>query len=97
LVFFESFLPDLAGHGCLPFSDEAALERIDGFLAGLLAALLSDDTLLITSDHGNIEDRATPIHTRNPVPLLAFGAGVEAFVEVETIADIASAVMNALV
>jgi hypothetical protein len=97
LVFFESFLPDLAGHGRLPFSDEAALERIDGFLAGLLAALLPDDTLLITSDHGNIEDRATPIHTRNPVPLLAFGAGVEAFVEVETIADIASAVMNALV
>ncbi|MCG8347959.1 MAG: metalloenzyme [Chloroflexales bacterium] len=96
LVFFESFLPDLAGHGRLPLSDEAALERIDGFLAGLLDALLPGDTLLITSDHGNIEDRRTPVHTRNPAPLLVVGAGVDAFARAETIADIAAVVMNVL-
>jgi bisphosphoglycerate-independent phosphoglycerate mutase (AlkP superfamily) len=31
------------------------------------------DTLLITSDHGNLEDGAALTHTRNPVPLVVWG------------------------
>ena len=31
------------------------------------------DTLLITSDHGNLEDSTTQLHTYSPVPLLTWG------------------------
>ncbi len=57
LVFFECFLPDLAGHGRMGEGGVPdAIARIDGMLGGLLAARGPADTILITSDHGNIED-----------------------------------------
>ena len=42
-----------------------ALERVDGFLSGVLGTLPEDAVLVIASDHGNIED-VTCEHTRNP-------------------------------
>lgn len=105
LVFFETFLPDLAGHGRLGADRSAraedqglwsvtkqiheAMARIDGLLAGLLAAMRPEDTLLLTSDHGNVESLAAPAHTRNPVPLLALGPGAAAFAAVTDIAQVA--------
>jgi phosphopentomutase len=49
------------------------LERFDSRLAGLLPSLRQDDLLVITADHGN--DPATPStdHSREHVPLLAYG------------------------
>mgnify|MGYP001592226516 CR=1 FL=1 len=47
----------------------------DQVLAGLLEAW--DDAagvVLITSDHGNLEDLSTRRHTANPVPALVIGA-----------------------
>jgi hypothetical protein len=96
LVFFECFLPDLAGHGRPPLSDEAAIERIDELLGGLLPALNARTSLLITSDHGNVEDRLVPNHTRNPVPLLVAGPAADHFAAVETIADVAAAILAVL-
>jgi hypothetical protein len=96
LVFFECFLPDLAGHGRLALSDTTAIERIDAMIGGLLAAADSRTSLLITSDHGNIEDRTTPVHTRNPVPLLVAGPAAAQFEGVETIADVAAGIVAAI-
>jgi hypothetical protein len=109
LVFYESFLPDLAGHGRLEPSVEhsdaqtlghfderaqihAAMALLDGLIGGALAELRPGDTLLLTSDHGNVESLAAPAHTRNPVPLLAVGAGAAAFASVASIAEIADAI-----
>ena len=134
LVFYESFLPDLAGHGRLttdrrpptaaiqdhetrrqgddstadllvssspdlPVSRRsaeaqilAAMNLLDGLLGSVLAALRPEDSLLISSDHGNVESLAAPAHTRNPVPLLAVGPAAAAFAEVESIAEIADAI-----
>jgi hypothetical protein len=117
LVFYESFLPDLAGHGRLttderrptsgrsPEVDQPssfvfglssieqqihlAMQRLDGLLGGALAALRPEDTLLLTSDHGNVESMAAPAHTRNPVPLLAVGPAAHAFVGASSIMDLA--------
>jgi bisphosphoglycerate-independent phosphoglycerate mutase (AlkP superfamily) len=48
-----------------------ALERLDGLLEGVLEGLDMNETLLVvTSDHGNIEDLSTRSHTRNPGPLI---------------------------
>ena len=77
-VFFEHWLTDLLGHrGQLELAVEI-LQRFDGFLAGLLAAIANDDALaqtlvLISSDHGNVENCADRKHTRNPVPTILLG------------------------
>ena len=53
-----------------------ALGDLDGWLPSLEAALRPEDVAFITADHGN--DPTTPgtDHTREQVPLLAFGPGV---------------------
>jgi 2,3-bisphosphoglycerate-independent phosphoglycerate mutase len=92
LVFYESFLPDLAGHGRLALSVPAALALLDGLIGGVLAARRREDSVLITSDHGNIESLAAPAHTRNPVPLLVVGPAAVAFMGVENIAGVADVI-----
>jgi phosphopentomutase len=53
-----------------------ALAELDAWLPALEAKLGSDDVVFITADHGN--DPTTPgtDHTRERVPLLAFGPGI---------------------
>jgi 2,3-bisphosphoglycerate-independent phosphoglycerate mutase len=125
LVFYESFLPDLAGHGRLTENRELrtenreprttgqdsnnqssvvgrrssieaqihqAMSLLDGLLGGALAALRPEHTLLMTSDHGNVESIAAPTHTRNPVPLLVVGPAARAFEAVESIMDLADVI-----
>ena len=36
--------------------------------------------MLLCSDHGNIEDATVTTHTRNPVPLVAWGPAAREFV-----------------
>ncbi|MEI7771069.1 MAG: metalloenzyme [Chloroflexales bacterium] len=97
LVFFECFLPDLAGHGRMGAgAAPEVLARIDRLIGGLLAARGPADTILITSDHGNIEDGATQSHTRNPVPLLVIGPDAPHFAAVARIDEVAPAILAAL-
>jgi 2,3-bisphosphoglycerate-independent phosphoglycerate mutase len=96
LVLWESFLPDLAGHGRLPLGVSNAMARMDSMLAGLLAARRSQDTLVISSDHGNIESASAPAHTRNPVLLLVVGPGAAAFAHVQDIVGVADGIMTVL-
>jgi bisphosphoglycerate-independent phosphoglycerate mutase (AlkP superfamily) len=50
------------------------LERFDGVLKGLLETWRHEDgIILLTSDHGNMEDLSTRRHTAADVPLLLFG------------------------
>lgn len=97
LVFFECFLPDLAGHGRLgPSGPALAIERIDGLIGGLLDALGPGDSLLITSDHGNLEDAGTRVHSEAPVPLLVVGPAAPVFAGLERIDQVADAALAAL-
>lgn len=74
LVDFDT----LFGHrnDCPGFA--GALEQLDAWLPALQARLRPGDTVFITADHGN--DPTTPgtDHTRERVPVLAFGPGVQA-------------------
>jgi hypothetical protein len=96
LVLYESFLPDLVGHRRLDMTAEATLTLIDRFLAGVLEYLPPDATLVLTSDHGNIEDAATQTHTFNPVPLLAVGPGAGAFEEAQDLTAVTPAILALL-
>ena len=94
LVLYESFLTDLAGHGRV---DPAwVLVRLDAFLGGIFAALSPDTTLVVCSDHGNLEDVATKVHTTNPVPLLAFGPAAWRFSDATAITDVTPAILSSL-
>ena len=89
-TLFEYFLTDKAGHSQKMKSATDMLERIDGFLSGILASFdFEKDVLIFISDHGNIEDLSTKSHTRNPVPLIVVGAQRSFFTErVKKLTDI---------
>lgn len=72
--FFEYWASDYAGHKQNMESAVEQLEIFDGVLKGLLSIWKNeDDLILLTSDHGNMEDLSTRKHTANHVPLLLFG------------------------
>lgn len=85
LTLWETFMTDLAGHHRRGWTAAEALARLDGLLAGLLDRLPEDITVLLTSDHGNLEEAGHTRHTRNPVPLLALGPEADAFADLERI------------
>ena len=95
LTFFDFWLSDTAGHRWPLGGAVQLVEKLDGFLAGVVPAL-GDVTLFITSDHGNLEDKSTRSHTRNPVPLLALGPQADVFAGVESLLGVAPALRRAL-
>lgn len=73
-ILYEYFQTDLYAHR---YSREDCIQLIrdlDHFIGSLISHLDQIlTTLIITSDHGNIEDLSSPGHTTNPVPLLIWG------------------------
>ena len=71
---FEYWLSDYAGHRQVMPEAISLLQTFDAVLGGLLEAWEDGSGLLvITSDHGNLEDLGTRRHTTNPVPALLVG------------------------
>ncbi|MCS7205189.1 MAG: metalloenzyme [Leptospiraceae bacterium] len=73
LVIFEYFLSDKAGHSQSFEAAKFIIEKLERFIQGILEALDKDDTLIIVSDHGNLEDLSVKTHTNNLVPLIVSG------------------------
>jgi hypothetical protein len=71
---FEYFLTDVAGHRRDLGLAISCLEALDAFLGGALEVLAGRGILVLSSDHGNVEDLATGEHTVNPVPLAWSGS-----------------------
>ena len=75
-TLFEYFQTDLMAHKGTPEDVRRVLTQLNEFLDVLLAwPKKPEHLLLLTSDHGNIEDSRTKLHTENPVPLMATGEG----------------------
>ena len=95
-TLFEYYLTDKAGHNRIDRSAASILHALDRFLASLIEAIdLEKQLLIVTSDHGNLEDLSTKSHTRNPVPFLAYGAGARAFGQVRALTDVTPAIVSA--
>ena len=96
-TLFEFFQTDLAGHGRLP-DPVGVVERFDRFLGATLEATDPGACLVIvTSDHGNLEDDQTRGHTLNPVPALLVGAGRERVgARLRDLTDVAPACLDLL-
>ncbi len=98
-TLFEYFQTDRAGHAQDHGRIERELDGLDRFLRAALDDLLprGDTLVVLTSDHGNLEDTGTRSHTRNPVPLLAWGPGAAEFCAgVEAIDQVAPALLRGL-
>lgn len=94
LTFFAHYATDIAGHRGGMDGAVRALERVDAFLGGYVDAAPPDATMIVTSDHGNIED-VTVGHTRNPAFALIVGPHAqERAAELRSIADVADALFR---
>jgi hypothetical protein len=82
-TLFEFFQTDHAAHSGDPQKIFQALEKLDRLFGVLLRF---DGMLIVTSDHGNIEDSTVRAHTANLVPL--FASNPEPFMGLENIAEL---------
>jgi 2,3-bisphosphoglycerate-independent phosphoglycerate mutase len=73
LVVHEFFLSDRAGHKHDPELVRWVVETLDRFLGAMLRLRQHQDTIVLVSDHGNMEDLRVRTHTMNPVPTLVVG------------------------
>ena len=97
--FFEYWLSDYAGHQQEMPAALALLEQFDAVLGALCAEWdMENDLILLTSDHGNLEDLSTRRHTHNQVPLLLVGSSNarEAFSPVVNLAQVAGKISQLL-
>ncbi|HEX8556877.1 MAG TPA: hypothetical protein VF668_02185 [Pyrinomonadaceae bacterium] len=97
-TLYEHFLADRAGHDRdEPFA-LSVLSELARFVRATLSLLdLSRTTVILTSDHGNVEDLSTRNHTLSPVPTLAWGPGRARVARaVRTLADITPCVVSLL-
>lgn len=95
-TFYEYFLTDRAGH----LQDMPGALRVLTDLARFVRAVLTRVdlnclTVMLTSDHGNIEDLSTRNHTSNSVPTLVWGSAREEIVRrVRSLVDITPAILE---
>jgi hypothetical protein len=79
---FEYWASDYAGHKQDMAWAVEQLEVFDGVLEGLIDSWdMDEDLVLVTSDHGNMEDLSTRRHTDAKVPGLVIGVKHKSFVE----------------
>jgi 2,3-bisphosphoglycerate-independent phosphoglycerate mutase len=76
VTLYEYWYSDYLGHRGTREEAEEAIRELDLFLATLLGESSSLPgssplTVVISSDHGNLEDLGTKGHTSNPVPFIA--------------------------
>jgi len=97
-TLFEYFQTDRAGHRADRARAACVLEQLDAFVATLAAeAARMGIAVILTSDHGNIEDLRTRAHTQNPVPFLVFGRTDTIETNgVDAITDVAPCILQAL-
>ena len=70
---FEYWASDYAGHKQQMDWAISQMESFDGVLGGVIEGMNDELLILITSDHGNMEDMSTRRHTDVMIPVLVIG------------------------
>ena len=90
-TLFEYYATDKAGHSQDRNKATYALTELGKAISSACATMNREESLvLLTSDHGNVEDLSTKSHTRNPVPLIARGSGARRFAGTTSILEVSS-------
>lgn len=97
-TLYEHFITDKIGHDQNMKLAKLHLPRLAEFVLSVLENTdLTRTTVLLTSDHGNIEDLSIRNHTLNDVPTLCWGKEKEFFAaKIKTLADITPAIIEIL-
>jgi hypothetical protein len=95
-LLYEYFQTDLFAHRRTLDDCVGLVRDLDALIGSLLSRLDRDGvTLVLTSDHGNLEDFQLRGHSRNPVPFLAWGRhGARLRKKVRSLADVAPAILE---
>ena len=81
-AFSPNWITDVIGHRGTLAEAIGILKTFDAVMAGVLDTWQDDEGLvIITSDHGNMEDMSHGKHTENDVPTVVIGQDCEAFAE----------------
>jgi hypothetical protein len=97
-TLYEYFITDKIGHAQDYEAAGRVLRALALFISSLLSKLdLTSTTLILTSDHGNIEDLSLRNHTLNPVPTIVWGEYREDLAaRIHSLADITPGIVEVL-
>jgi 2,3-bisphosphoglycerate-independent phosphoglycerate mutase len=96
-TLFEYFQTDHCGHQQDFSLARTLLNRLDRFLGTIDECLAENNlTLLVVSDHGNIEDLSIKTHTSNFVPTIAIGKDAASFANINSLTDIYPVILKVL-
>ena len=97
-TLYEYFITDKIGHAQDFGEAQRALPMLARFIRTTLEHLdLSNTTMLLTSDHGNIEDLSVRNHTLNMVPTIVWGCRNELIASrIRSLIDITPAIIETL-
>ncbi len=97
-TLYEYFITDKVGHAQNHEAAARVLRSLALFIRSLLAKLdLASSTVILTSDHGNIEDLSLRNHTLNPVPTILWGEHREELAaRIRSLTDITPAIVEVL-
>jgi phosphopentomutase len=97
-TLYEYFITDKVGHEQDMPKAREVLTSLALFIRELLVRLdLNRTTVILTSDHGNIEDLSSRNHTLNAVPTIVWGAQrEEVAARIKNLADITPAIVELL-
>jgi 2,3-bisphosphoglycerate-independent phosphoglycerate mutase len=95
-ILYEYFQTDLYAHRKSLEECISLVCHLDTLIGTLLGSLdKKEDTLVLTSDHGNLEDFYLHGHSGNPVPLIAWGKhGARLRRKIKSISDVTPAILE---
>jgi len=97
-TLYEYFITDKIGHKQDALLAKTTLQNLARLIRELLARIdLNSSSVILTSDHGNIEDLSSRNHTLNPVPTIVWGANKQRIANrIKSLADITPAIVDVL-
>jgi 2,3-bisphosphoglycerate-independent phosphoglycerate mutase len=97
-TLYEYFITDKVGHARDMRAAQTILPQLASFIRSLLDTInLQQTTVILTSDHGNIEDLSLRNHTLNPVPTIVWGPNRQEIAPtIKSLTDIAPAIVRSL-
>jgi 2,3-bisphosphoglycerate-independent phosphoglycerate mutase len=97
-TLYEYFITDKIGHAQDMSAAKTALTELASFIRAFLTKLdLAHTTVILTSDHGNIEDLSSRNHTLHKVPTIIWGEHRERAADrIKSLADITPTIINLL-
>jgi hypothetical protein len=97
-TLYEYFITDKVGHAQDVTAAKTVLRNLARLIRGVLAKIdLRRTSVILTSDHGNIEDLSSRNHTLNAVPTIVWGANRHFIADrIKTLADITPAIVATL-